>query len=147
MSAAPRAELAPGLAEELAIAALGWLAAGCAAGLLLALLLAWPDLNALLAPLTYGRWVPVHLDALLYGWTALPLVGLLLRLYLPGAEGEGAGRAAHAIHCPPPRLPPQRPIPRYPPLEPPPVWARAPGQKATLRLAARQWRLVRERLA
>lgn len=96
MSAAPRAELAPGLAEELAIAALGWLAAGCAAGLLLALLLAWPDLNALLAPLTYGRWVPVHLDALLYGWTALPLVGLLLRLYLPGAEGEGAGRAALA---------------------------------------------------
>lgn len=96
MSAAPRAELAPGLAEELAIAALGWLAAGCAVGLLLALLLAWPDLNALLAPLTYGRWVPVHLDAMLYGWTALPLVGLLLRLYLPGASGERAGRAALA---------------------------------------------------
>ncbi len=91
-----RAELAPELAEELALAALGWLAAGCGVGLLLALLLAWPDGNALLAPLTYGRWVPVHLDLMLYGWTALPLVGLLLRAYLPGAAGTRAGRLALA---------------------------------------------------
>ena len=91
-----RAELAPELAEELALAALGWLAAGCAVGLLLALLLAWPDGNALLAPLTYGRWVPVHLDLMLYGWTALPLVGLLLRVYLSGASERRAGRIALA---------------------------------------------------
>ena len=96
MSGPERAELAPELAEELALTALGWLAAGCAVGVLLALLLAWPDGNALLAPLTYGRWVPVHLDLMLYGWTALPLVGLLLRVYLPGAAGARAGRIALA---------------------------------------------------
>lgn len=97
MSGPTRAELAPELAEELALAALGWLAAGCAVGLLLALLLAWPDGNALVAPLTYGRWVPVHLDLMLYGWTALPLVGLLFRVYLPGTSGARAGRTALAV--------------------------------------------------
>jgi cytochrome c oxidase cbb3-type subunit 1 len=91
-----RAGLAPALASELALHALGWLAAGCAVGLLLALLLAWPAGNALLAPLTYGRWASLHLDLLLYGWLALPLVGLLLRHYLPGVEGRGPGRIALA---------------------------------------------------
>lgn len=89
--------LAPELAEDLALHALTWLAGGCAVGLLLAGLLAWPEGNAWLAPLTYGRWAPVHLDVLLYGWTALPIVGLLLRLYLPGPGGLGAGRLALAV--------------------------------------------------
>ncbi len=54
-------------------------------GILLATLLLWPNLNDILAPLTYGRWMPVHHNAQLYGWCALPLVGLLLRAYLtPG---------------------------------------------------------------
>lgn len=66
-----------------------WLAAANLVGVLLAALLLWPELNDTLAPLTYGRWAPVHLDAQLYGWCALPLVGLLLRGYLvPGRAGE-----------------------------------------------------------
>ena len=52
--------------------ALGWLAFGNAVGLYLALLLMEPRLQA--GIWTYGRWVPVHLNAQLYGWTALPLV-------------------------------------------------------------------------
>lgn len=96
MKPASGGALAPELAEELVLHALAWLVAGCAVGLLLAALLAAPQGNALLAPLTYGRWAPVHLDLLLYGWSALPLVGLLLQLYLPGRTGIGAGRLALA---------------------------------------------------
>lgn len=62
---------------------LGWLVAANLTGLLLAALLLWPGLNDLLAPLTYGRWVPLHLDWQLYGWCALPLVGVLFHYYLP----------------------------------------------------------------
>jgi cytochrome c oxidase cbb3-type subunit 1 len=58
--------------------ALGWLVAGNTVGVLLAALLLWPALNIPLAPLTYGRWLPLHLDWQLYGWCALPLVGILL---------------------------------------------------------------------
>lgn len=97
MKAAPSGALAPELAQELALHALGWLVAGCSAGLLLASLLAWPQGNALLAPLTYGRWAPVHLDLLLYGWSALPIVGLLLQIYLPGPSGAKAGKFALAV--------------------------------------------------
>jgi len=60
-----------------------WLAAANAVGVLLAMLLLWPELNDPLAPLTYGRWVPLHLDWQLYGWCALPLVGLLCGYFLP----------------------------------------------------------------
>ena len=69
--------------------ALGWLVAGNATGVLLAALLLWPALNDGLAPFTFGRWMPLHLDWLLYGWCALPLVGALLAWCLdvrrPGA--------------------------------------------------------------
>lgn len=60
-----------------------WLVVANGVGLWLATLLLVPELGDLLAPLSYGRWVPVHLDLQLYGWCSLPLVGLLLRLYLP----------------------------------------------------------------
>ncbi|HSK76172.1 MAG TPA: hypothetical protein VLQ45_06910 [Thermoanaerobaculia bacterium] len=69
--------------------ALTWLTASCGVGLLMALLLLIPGLNAALAPLTYGRWVPLHLDLALYGWTALPLVAVLFRAYQPGERGAG----------------------------------------------------------
>ena len=59
-----------------------WLVAANLVGLLLAALLLWPDFGDALAPLTYGRWMPVHHNAQLYGWCALPLVGLLLRAFL-----------------------------------------------------------------
>lgn len=59
--------------------ALGWLVAGNAAGLWLSLLLLLPGLQA--GEWTYGRWMPVHLNIQLFGWTSLPLVGWLLSIY------------------------------------------------------------------
>jgi cytochrome c oxidase cbb3-type subunit 1 len=59
--------------------ALGWLVFGNAAGLYLSLLLLFPNLQ--LAQWTYGRWVPVHLNVQLYGWTSLPLVAWLFSIY------------------------------------------------------------------
>ncbi len=59
--------------------ALGWLVFGNSAGLYLAMLLLYPSLQ--LADWTYGRWVPVHLNVQLYGWTSLPLVAWLLSIY------------------------------------------------------------------
>ena len=55
--------------------ALAWLVFGNAVGLYLAILLLRPDWQ--LAGWTYGRWVPVHLNSQLYGWTSLPLVAWL----------------------------------------------------------------------
>jgi len=77
--------------------ALTWLVAGNAVGLLLAVLLAWPAAGDLLGALTYGRWVPVHLDVQLYGWTSLPVVGLLLRWV---AREDARGRLSRlAVHA------------------------------------------------
>ncbi len=59
--------------------ALGWLVFGNAVGLYLSLLLLFPALQA--GPLTYGRWIPVHLNVQLYGWTSLPLVAWLFSIY------------------------------------------------------------------
>ncbi len=59
--------------------ALGWLVAGNAAGLWLSLLLLFPGLQS--GEWTYGRWMPVHLNIQLFGWTSLPLVGWLLSIY------------------------------------------------------------------
>lgn len=59
--------------------ALGWLVFGNAVGLYLSLLLIFPGLQS--GELTYGRWVPVHLNVQLYGWTSLPLVAWLLSIY------------------------------------------------------------------
>lgn len=59
--------------------ALGWLVAANAVGLWLSLLLLHPELQA--GEWTYGRWVPAHLNGQLYGWTALPLVAWLFRIY------------------------------------------------------------------
>ena len=82
--------------ELVTLHALVWLVAGSAVGLLLALLLLAPGLGALLAPLGYGRLVPLHLDLLLYGWCGLPLVGMLLRLFRgPTGGGRDATLAVH----------------------------------------------------
>lgn len=56
---------------------LAWLFAANLVGLLLAAFLLWPELNGLLQPLTYGRWIPLHLDWQLYGWSFIPLLGLI----------------------------------------------------------------------
>lgn len=65
--------------ETAARHALGWLLFGNLAGLWLSVLLLWPDLGA--GEWTYGRWVPVHLNVQLYGWTSLPLVAWLMAIY------------------------------------------------------------------
>lgn len=62
--------------------ALGWLVFGNLVGLYLSVLLLAPSLQ--LAEWTYGRWVPVHLNVQLYGWTALPLVAWLFSMYEVG---------------------------------------------------------------
>lgn len=59
--------------------ALGWLVMGNAVGLYLSLLHLFPNLQ--IAQWTYGRWVPVHLNVQLYGWTSLPLVAWLFSIY------------------------------------------------------------------
>jgi len=87
-------ERAAGTAELVTVHALGWLVIGNGVGALLALLLLLPEANAPLAPLTYGRWMPVHWNAQLYGWSALPLVGLLLRVYRGYGRGDRWGRLA-----------------------------------------------------
>lgn len=75
--------------------AFGWLAAANAVGVWLAALLLWPELGGLVAPLSYGRWMPLHLNWQLYGWCALPLVGALVAwLVAPGAEGRWHVRLA-----------------------------------------------------
>jgi cytochrome c oxidase cbb3-type subunit 1 len=58
---------------------LGWLVVGNTVGLALSLWLMFPWLQ--LGEWSYGRWVPVHLNVQLFGWTSLPLVAWLLHLY------------------------------------------------------------------
>jgi cytochrome c oxidase cbb3-type subunit 1 len=80
------------VADTVARHAFGWLIAANVVGVLLASLLLWPGLNRPLAPLTYGRWMPLHMDWQLYGWCALPLIGLLYAWLLP------KGSASAEIH-------------------------------------------------
>lgn len=83
-------------AETVARHAFGWLIAANTVGVLLASMLLWPGLNGPLTPLTYGRWMPLHMDWQLYGWCALPLIGLLYAWLLPkgSATAETHGRWA-----------------------------------------------------
>ena len=86
-----------GPAQGVALAAwhaLAWLVVANAIGVLLALLLVVPRVNMLLGSLTYGRWMPVHMNLQLYGWCSLPLVAFLIRLY-------GADRGPIARWCRP----------------------------------------------
>ena len=69
-----------------------WLFAGNVVGLLLALMLLWPRINEWITPLGYGRWVPVHLNLQLYGWTSLPLLGWLFHVYRVNHYVGGAWR-------------------------------------------------------
>jgi cytochrome c oxidase cbb3-type subunit 1 len=63
-----------------AIHALFWMAAANGVGLLLAFLLLVPKAGLVFGELTYGRWLPLHLNWQLYGWTALPLVAWVFAL-------------------------------------------------------------------
>lgn len=76
---------------------LAWLVAGNVVGVWLALVLLWPAVGDRLAPLSYGRWVPLHLDWHLYGWTALPVVGVLLAWFLDPADPRAGGQTRLAL--------------------------------------------------
>ncbi|MEY2999933.1 MAG: hypothetical protein RL648_147 [Verrucomicrobiota bacterium] len=71
-----------------------WLMAANLVGLLLSVMLLRPTWWEPFGGFTYGRWMPLHMDWHLYGWCALPLVGLLMRFMLP--SGLAALRHAHA---------------------------------------------------
>jgi cytochrome c oxidase cbb3-type subunit 1 len=71
-----------------------WLVIANAIGVMIAVLLLFPRLNDLLGEWTYGRWIMVHMNLELYGWTALPLLGFLFALY-------GADRGFAAKWCRP----------------------------------------------
>ncbi|HMB55045.1 MAG TPA: hypothetical protein VKU40_17135 [Thermoanaerobaculia bacterium] len=83
--------------SRVTVHALAWLTVTCAVGLLMATLLLVPRANGMLAPWTYGRWASLHLDLALYGWLALPLLGLLLHHYRPEVAAGGGRWASLAI--------------------------------------------------
>lgn len=83
--------------EVLTLHSLTWLVVASAVGLLMAVLLMAPGWGRILEPLTYGRWVTVHLDLNLYGWCSMPLIGLLFLLYLPRTRPSGWGVAAVGV--------------------------------------------------
>jgi cytochrome c oxidase cbb3-type subunit 1 len=74
--------------------ALLWLVLGNAIGVMVALLLLFPGLNPILGEWTYGRWIMVHMNILLYGWCSLPMVAWLFRIYF-------ADRGSFAQWCRP----------------------------------------------
>jgi len=61
--------------------ALFWLVFANGVGVLIAILLLLPGLNRFLGEWTYGRWIMVHMNLELYGWTSLPLAGFLFKVY------------------------------------------------------------------
>ena len=81
------------LARTVRLHALGWLVAANTVGVLLAVLLVWPEAGDWLGAAGYGRWMPVHMSGQLYGWCALPLVGALLAATLERRHG---GALTHA---------------------------------------------------
>lgn len=60
---------------------LAWLVVANLIGVWLAILLLYPQAGAWIAPWSYGRWMPVHMNLELYGWIAMPLIGWLFRVY------------------------------------------------------------------
>jgi cytochrome c oxidase cbb3-type subunit 1 len=60
---------------------LGWLVFGNALGLMIAVLLLLPQLNVWLGEWTYGRWMMVHMNTLLFGWCSIPMLALLFKAY------------------------------------------------------------------
>ncbi len=67
----------------LVIGSFFWLFLASVVGVILAILLLFPEVNSIIAPFTYGHWVPLHLNFNLYGWCSIPLLGLLCKWYVP----------------------------------------------------------------
>jgi len=74
---------------------LAWLVFANAIGVLLAAMLLFPTLNHLLDTWTYGRWMPVHLNLQLYGWSSLPLLAFLFKVY--AVDRQPAARWARPV--------------------------------------------------
>jgi cytochrome c oxidase cbb3-type subunit 1 len=85
---------APMVVASAAWHSLFWLVTANAIGVMIAILLLVPTLNQQLGEWTYGRWIMVHMNLELYGWTSLPLVAFLFKVY-------GAGRGPAAAWCRP----------------------------------------------
>ena len=70
-----------------------WLVLANAVGVLIAVLLLVPSLNVLLGEWTYGRWIMVHMNLELYGWTSIPLQDFSSASMAPTADPPigGAG--------------------------------------------------------
>jgi cytochrome c oxidase cbb3-type subunit I len=83
LSVSPAAHRFAPFARAVHLHSLFWLAAANAVGLLLSVELMYPVIGDALAPFTYGRWIPLHLDWQLYGWCSLPLVGALFAWFSP----------------------------------------------------------------
>ena len=60
---------------------LAWLTFANAVGVLLAVMLLFPSTNRLFDTFTYGRWLTVHMNLELYGWSSLPLLAFLFKVY------------------------------------------------------------------
>lgn len=97
MIAPQHREVEAQLAQTVRRHALGWLVAANLVGLGLAALLVWPRLGDGLAPLTYGRWMPLHLNWQLYGWGAVPLIGVLIKWILISDHPQTAWHAGGAL--------------------------------------------------
>lgn len=67
----------PPYARIVALHSISWWVVANVVGLWLATTLLYPALGNALAPLTWGRWTPLHMTWHLYGWCALPVVGVL----------------------------------------------------------------------
>jgi cytochrome c oxidase cbb3-type subunit 1 len=73
-----------------------WLVVSNGVGLLLAFLLVFPGAGQVMGILTYGRWMPLHMEWHLYGWCSLPLLGLLMKEFL-GTSKNGIGESRFAL--------------------------------------------------
>jgi cytochrome c oxidase cbb3-type subunit 1 len=60
---------------------LAWLTFANGIGVLLAVMLFFPATNHLFDDFTYGRWLIVHMNLELYGWSSLPLLAFLFKVY------------------------------------------------------------------
>jgi cytochrome c oxidase cbb3-type subunit 1 len=72
-----------------------WLVVANGIGVMIAILLLIPAVNPQLGEWTYGRWIMVHMNLELYGWTSLPLVAFLFRVY--GADRGIAARWSRPV--------------------------------------------------